>query len=156
MANIRAYNHIIKVVGGLLLSASAGAGKVLTSDAEGNASWAAPAKIARIREHAWAIPGEPSKKVYPGFSVALATGEEKKLIGIQYRIEAGTSCVVKLLLNKVAVEESEVTAKNEAAQRKTFSSATTLAAKDYLSIEVITLTGTPENLSFEALVESIA
>lgn len=41
MTNVRRFGPLVRTDGGLLIPANAGTGKVLTSDAEGNATWQA-------------------------------------------------------------------------------------------------------------------
>lgn len=147
----RIFEPKISATGGFLLPAGAGAGKRLKSDGSGNASWTGTQLIV---EHSWSTVGEIKNETFGGIFVRVATGTEKKLIAIEYKIATGTSVKVKIEKNGAEISGfGTVTVEKTAAE--TNPADVTLADKDFINIVTTSATGTPTALSFTAFFEEI-
>jgi len=116
----------------------------------------------KVMERSFAIAGEVKNEVYPGFFIKLGTGEEKKLIGIEYELLEGTS--VELELQKANSGKSEaaagiaaykVTEAKAEKSTKRISSTKTLVNEDRITLKCSGGAGTPKGLICTLLIESV-
>jgi hypothetical protein len=156
---VRVFEPKIEAVGGLLVPASAAAGKILTSDASGNATWAEPATKKFVVEHSWVLQGAVAEGIVPGISIRVSAGNTKKLIAVEYETESGEA-EFELRRRKGTGADAAVTgftaitAKSEPGE--TEPAAVELASKDYLRLKVTKLTTSPKGLMVTAYIEVVA
>lgn len=157
MANKRGFEHIIQVLGGLLIETSAGAGKVLTSDAEGNATWKAVAKKKYDTSHSWVWRRgeEVAAETIDGPVVVLASGEEQIAFRVDYKIASGTEVTFKLQRSGSDITGfTGLVAKTEA--KHTEPTPVALTAGDEITLVVSSPVGTPKGLRVAFTIEHVA
>lgn len=146
---IRHLEYTVQLDNGLIIPASAGAGRVLTSDGSGNAVWKTPP----LEIIAFAISGAVGNKVYPGHFIKLVTNEKKKLIAARYKLKKGK---IKVAIEKGEAEISGGAYKALAVEvaAATTTSSFEFADLDYVSIKTATGEETPEDLAVTLFLES--
>jgi len=107
----------------------------------------------QVYERSWVIPGEPKAQVYQGFEIKLGAHETKNMIGMSVKLASGTSCKVKVLKGGVLISSYEVTA--ESAKVNRVASTKALSNEDDITMEVSSLSGTPENLRVSVFIEAV-
>jgi hypothetical protein len=105
--------------------------------------------------HTFALQGVITVTPIPGFYVSLSSGQTSKLVKARYHIVKGTEAQFQIRRNGTAIAgfgaEANLAAK-ETAQSVT-PTAVQLAEDDYLDINVVSVAGTPENLSITLVIE---
>lgn len=148
---IRKFEYTLQLDSGLLIPASAGEGKVFTSDGSGNGTWQARPKKPYITAHTWVWRRAEAvaTETVDGPIIRLAAGETVSLVSVDYKIFEGTEAEFKLQKKNAAGAAEDVegyTALKAKTTQANTASAKTLAAADELLLVVITATGTPKGL----------
>jgi hypothetical protein len=153
VANTRHFDFTVRLDSGLLIPAGAGTGLVLTSDSSGNATWGSSEKE-RYLEYGWTAEGEFATGERPGYFVALASGETKKIIAMTAVIASGVSCKVSIKQNgSILTELKEIEVTKTAAETK-LTTPVSLSAKDLIKMEVFSVKEAPVELSVTVWVAS--
>lgn len=151
MANTRRLGYTVRLDSGLIIPASAAEGKVLTSDASGNATWQVRPKKPYIIGHTWVWRRAEAVAVetVDGPLIRLASGEELSLVSVDYKIFEGTEVEFKLQKKNGAGAAEDITTytalKAKTTQTNT-ASAKALVAADELLLVIIAITGAPKGL----------
>lgn len=116
----------------------------------------------KVMERGFTVPGEVKNKVYPGYFVKLGTGEEKKIIGVEYELLGGTSAELEFQKANSGKSEAaagiagyKVTELKAEKSTKRVTSTKALANEDRITLKVTSVTGTPEDLICTLFIESV-
>lgn len=164
MSNTKRFEATVRLDSGLLIPASAGTGKVLTSDSSGNGTWTVlPTKRITV-PRAWVFEGALKVGTIEGPSIELGAGEKQFLIGVRYWIAEGTSATFEILkapketftavegLTAIAAEKPGA----EGGGRKSSTSEEELANGTRFRLKITAISGAPKGGTIALLIAHVA
>ena len=107
-----------------------------------------------MQEHSWALEGAFATGKRPGFFIDLAAGQTKEIIGVLCEIDEGTEAELTFYHNGVAITELTAIKVPKAGVEVTLVTPLTVAAKDKIQMEVVSITAEPKNLSATMFIQS--
>jgi hypothetical protein len=116
----------------------------------------------KVMERGFTVAGEVKNKTYPGYFVKLGTGEEKKIIGVEYELLGGTSAELEFQKANSGKSEAaagiasyKVTELKAEKSTKRVTSTKALANEDRITLKITSVTGAPEDLICTLFVETV-
>jgi hypothetical protein len=137
----RIFEPKINAVGGILLPAGAGAGKVAVSDASGNFSWATTGPKKKYRTAytwVWRRAEKVVAETVDGPYISLGESETQTLVRVDYRLAAGKVTLKIAKANGTVIEPFTAMVAN-ATEPKSTTGTTALSAGEELALVLTTI-----------------